>query len=339
MFNKLKKNRLAGYSLYILGLFYFMSIFAGFFSVYHYDDENREFAYAPPSKIHFYDRENSSFGFFIYGAVQSFDENYQRIYTENKDLKYKINFFQNGRMLSVNHPARLYFWGADSRGRDIFSRALYGARVSLSVGLIGAFISFFLGMLIGGTAGYFGGRVDTYLMRLCEVFMLAPGFYLMLAIRAALPVNISSTMAYIMIIIIMSLVGWPGIARIIRGMALSLRERDFVLAARTQGIPAVKIIFRHIIPHTMSYALVAIALSIPAYILGEAGLSFIGLGIQDPDPSWGNLLSEAMNIVKIKLYPWLLAPGGLIFITVICFNLLGDALRDAFDARERASGA
>lgn len=347
MIKKIKKNKLACLSIFLLAVFYLSALFAGFLSVYHYDDEARDFSYSPPAKIHIYDRKTQQVGLFVYGLESEFDSYYKRIYKEKEDIKYPIKFFVKGHeykilglfkstrhLLGVDVPGRFYLWGADARGRDVFSRILYGARVSLSIGLFGALISFFLGMLIGGLAGYFGGKVDTILMRLCEVFMLAPGFYLMLALRSALPPTLSSTQIYFFIVIIMSFIGWAGIARIIRGMALSLRERDFVLVAKTQGLPHIKIIFKHIIPHTFSYAIVAIALSIPGYILGEAGLSFIGLGIQDPEPSWGNLLSDAMNIIRINLYPWVIIPGILIFITVICFNILGEALRDAFDTRE-----
>ena len=334
-------------SIWILCIFYSCALFAGFLSVYHYDDEDRDYSYCPPAKVYFYDHEEDYVSLYIYDRKSEFNEHYKRIYKENQDKKHHIKFFVQGHeykifgliktnihLLGVDSPGRLYLWGSDSRGRDVFSRILYGARVSLSIGLIGAMISFFIGMFIGGAAGYFGGKIDFILMRLCEAFMLAPGFYLMLALRSGLSPHISSTQAYMMIVIIMSFIGWPGIARIIRGMALSLREQDFVLIARTQGLSHVKIIFKHILPHTLSYAIVAIALSIPGYILGEAGLSFIGLGIQDPDPSWGNLLSDAVNIIRIQLYPWVIIPGLLIFITVICFNVFGEALRDAFDARE-----
>lgn len=347
MKSKKKKNILAKLATVILGLFYCSAIFAGFISVYHYDDEARAYSYAPPTKIHIYDKESKQLGLYINRYESYFDDNYKRSYREKVGEKIPLKLFAKGyeykflglfktklHLLSLDDDSRLYLLGADSRGRDLFSRLLYGARVSLSIGILGASISFFLGLLVGGAAGYFGGRIDSCLMRLCEMFMLAPGFYMMLALRSALPPSLSSTQVYILIIIIMSFIGWASVARIIRGMALSLRERDFVLAAKIQGLSHLKIIFRHVLPHTFSYAIVAIALSIPGYILGEAGLSFIGLGIQDPQASWGNLLSDSMNIIRIQLYPWLLTPGVLIFITVICFNILGEYLRDVYDVRQ-----
>lgn len=215
----------------------------------------------------------------------------------------------------------------------MFSRILFGARVSLSIGLIGAAISFTIGLLVGGIAGYYGGKVDNILMRLCEMFMMVPGFYLLLALRAVVPADFNSIQVYFSIVVILSFIGWAGLARIIRGMCLSLREREFVLAARMMGLNDLQIIIKHILPHTVSYSIVAVMLSIPGYILAESGLSLIGLGIQDPYASWGNLLSEAMGILRIQFAPWILTPGVFILMTVMCFNVIGDALRDALDPK------
>ncbi|MDD5584654.1 MAG: ABC transporter permease, partial [Candidatus Omnitrophica bacterium] len=214
-------------------------------------------------------------------------------------------------------------------------RILYGGRISLSVGLMGSAISLLLGLLVGGIAGYFGGKIDNLLMRMCEMMMIAPAFYLMLALRASFPPSIDSTKAYFLIVIILSFIGWAPIARIIRGMCLSVRESEFVYAARAIGLNHFQIIIRHILPSTFSYALVAMVLSIPAYITGEAALSLLGLGIQEPHASWGNLLSNAMGIVSIRLFPWILIPGVFICVTVACFYILGDALRDALDPKRR----
>ena len=228
--------------------------------------------------------------------------------------------------------------GADARDRDVFSRLLYGAQVSLSIGLIGVFISFTIGLFIGGVSGYYGGRLDNFLMRLCEMVMMVPGFYLLLALRAWVPDNFNSLQVYFAIIIILSFIGWAGLARIIRGMCLSLREREYVLAAKSLGLSDFKIITRHILPHTLSYSIFAVMLSIPGYILGESGLSLIGLGIQDPYASWGNMLSDAMSIVRIKFAPWILWPAFFIFLTVVCFNVIGDALRDCLDPMLKGEG-
>src|SRR3989338_6798407 len=199
---------------------------------------------------------------------------------------------------------------------------------SLLSGLIGVFISFIIGLFIGGISGYYGGKIDNFLMRICEMFMMVPGFYLMLALRAAFPPNLSSMQIYLLIIIIFSFIGWASLARVVRGMSISLREREYVLAAKAIGLSDFAIIVKHILPHTLSYSIIAIMLSIPGYILGESALSLIGLGIQDPYASWGNLLSDSMSISQIRFHPWILIPGAFIFITVMAFNLLGDGLRD-----------
>ena len=201
----------------------------------------------------------------------------------------------------------------------------------MSIGLLGVIISFILGLLIGGIAGYYGGWVDSVLMRLCEMFMMVPGFYLMLALRAAVPENFNSVQVYASVGVILALIGWASLARIIRGMALSLRERDFVLVAKTLGVSDLGIILKHILPQTISFSCATLMLTVSSYILAEAGLSVVGLGIQDPIPSWGNLLSDAMGIVPVIFAPWILLPGLFIFIAVMSFNVVGDALRDAFD--------
>jgi peptide/nickel transport system permease protein len=325
-----KRNKAAMACFWVLVLLYAAAVFAPMLAPYGYADENRDYSFCPPTAVQWVDAGKLVMPF-VYGRTLSFDENHRRIYETQMDKKYPLQFFTNGRLLTVSAPGRLYIWGADSRGRDLFSRILYGARISLSIGLIGVAISFSLGLMLGGIAGYYGGRVDAILMRVCEMFMLVPGFYLMLAMRSAVPDNFNSMQIYLSVVVILSLIGWASLARVIRGMALSLRERDYVSAAKLLGLSDLAIITRHILPHTISYSLVAIMLTIPGYILGEAGLSLLGLGIQDPVPSWGNLLSEAMGIVHIKFAPWILLPGLVIFITVVCFNVVGDALRDALD--------
>ncbi|MFH1504110.1 MAG: ABC transporter permease, partial [Candidatus Omnitrophota bacterium] len=302
---------------------------------------------APPSKVHFFDFKNKHIGPFVYKQSYEINEYYQRVYSEDKDKICPIKLFTKGfeyklwgvwksrRHLFGVEGAKIYLFGADLKGRDIFSRILDGGRVSLSIGLIGALISLFIGLIVGGAAGYFGGKIDNLIMRLCEMIMMIPSFYLILALRASFPPNLTSTQVYLLIVVILSFIGWAGTARIIRGMALSLRENEFVYAAKALGLGNFKIIVRHILPHTMSYAVVAVVLSIPSYILGEAGLSLIGLGIQEPEASWGNLLSSAMGIVNIRLFPWILIPGIFIIITVVCFNVLGDKLRDILDPKRR----
>ncbi|MFT7539024.1 MAG: peptide/nickel transport system permease protein [Lysobacterales bacterium] len=330
--------------MFILLTLYFIAAFAGFLAPYTYDSEARDHSYAPLSMVHFTNEDGQKTWPFVYGLSFEFDEYHKRVYTEDTAQKYKFGLFIKGdsykflgliptdrHLLGVESPGRFYLLGADSRGRDLLSRIFYGARVSLSIGLIGVSISFTLGLLIGGISGYYGGRIDSILMRVCEMFMMVPGFYLMLALRSAVPDNFNSFQVYLSIVIILSFIGWAGLARIIRGMAISLKEREYIMAAKTMGLSDFKIIVRHILPHTLSYSIVAVMLSIPGYILGEAALSLIGLGIQDPLASWGNLLTDAMAVAHIKLHPWILIPGFFIFITVMCFNVVGDALRDSLD--------
>lgn len=337
-------NQWAVVALWLLIILYLTVIFADFISPYSYDNEDRNFSYCPPAKIHWMTQEGKLSWPFVYAVYLTFDEYHQRIYLEDKTKRFPLQLLGESdpykflglvpskvHFFGVTPPGRIYLWGADSRGRDLFSRIFHGGRISLSIGLIGVVISFCIGLLVGGVSGYYAGRIDNFLMRLCEMFMMVPGFYLMLALRSAVPDNFNSLQVYLSVVIILSFIGWAGLARIIRGMAISLREREYVLAAKTMGVSDFKIIISHILPHTMSYSIVAIMLSIPGYILGEAALSLIGLGIQDPVPSWGNLLSEAMGIVYVKFAPWILLPGLFIFLTVICFNVLGDHLRDCLD--------
>lgn len=344
---RLRRHRLAMVSLGVLVVLYLLMIFADFCAPYNFDSEKRTLSYCPPMRIHFVDASGRfHWRPFMYEYSYTFDEYYDRIYVQDTSVRYPIKLFAAGEehrllglipmrthLFGVDEPARIYLLGADYRGRDVFSRILYGSRVSLSIGFVGVAISFFVGMIIGGISGYFGGNTDNALMRLSEMVMMIPGFYLMLALRAAFPPNLSSVEVYLMIVLIMSFIGWAGLSRVIRGMVLSIREKEFVTAARATGDGSLRIIIRHILPNTLSYVIVAVTLSIPAYILGESALSLIGVGIQEPYASWGNMLSEAMNIGEIKFHPWILIPGLFIFVSIMAFNFLGDGLRDAFDPR------
>lgn len=344
------RNRLAVKCAYVVLALYAGALLAGFFAPYSFQNEDRNYSYAPPTPVRIFE-EGRPVAAYVTGMQLTFNEYSARIYVIDPAPKYPVRFFVPGdeyrllgifpcryHLFGVDGPGRIYLLGADSRGRDVFSRLLYGAQVSLSIGLIGVLISFAIGLLIGGISGYYGGRLDDFLMRLCEMVMMVPGFYLLLALRAAVPDNFNSVQVYFAIIIILSFIGWAGLARIIRGMCLSLREREYVLAAKSLGLSDVKIIVRHILPHTLSYSIFAVMLSIPGYILGESGLSLIGLGIQDPYASWGNMLSDAMSIVRIKFAPWILWPAFFIFLTVVCFNVIGDALRDCLDPMLKGEG-
>lgn len=231
-------------------------------------------------------------------------------------------------------PAYLNIFGTDTAARDVFSRLVYGGRVSLGIGIVGISISFPLGLLVGGISGYFGGIVDSVIMRLVEVIMTIPSIYLLVALGVILPPQLDSTQRFVLIVLIISFIGWAGLARVIRGEVLSLKERTFVQASRSMGGRSLHIITRHILPQTATYVIIAATLSIPSYIVAEAVLSLIGLGITEPDPSWGNMLSAGTDAQILVLNPWLVwPPAALIVIVVLCFNLLGDGLRDALDPR------
>lgn len=337
------RNRRAVVCLWVLAVLYTGVLFADLIAPYSFRTEGRDMSYCPPTAVHFF-HEGRPQAPFVYGVRLAFDQYHGRVYEIDRSRRYPLKFFAAGdeyrlfgmvpgrlRLFTVEKPGRIYLLGADSRGRDVFSRIVYGGQVSLTIGLVGVAISFTIGLLVGGVAGYFGGRLDDVLMRLCEMVMMVPGFYLLLALRAALPDNLTSLQVYCAIIVILSFIGWAGLARVIRGMCLSLRERDYVLVARTLGVSQGRIILTHILPHTVSYSIAAVMLSIPGYILGESALSMIGLGIQDPYASWGNMLSEAMSIVRIQFAPWIMWPAFFIFISIACFNVVGDALRDVLD--------
>jgi peptide/nickel transport system permease protein len=229
---------------------------------------------------------------------------------------------------------KLNLLGTDEQGRDQFSRLVYGGRISLFIGLIGVLISFPIGMILGGISGYFGGWIDAVIMRVAEVLMTLPSLYLLVALASVLPDRVSSSQRFLLIIVITSFISWAGLARVIRGQVLSIKEREFVQAARAMGAKPLYIIVRHVIPQTATYLIISATLAIPSFIVSESVLSLIGLGIQPPDPSWGNLLSIATNTSILIFQPWLIWPPALLIIlTVLSFNLLGDGLRDALDPR------
>ncbi|MDO5576598.1 MAG: ABC transporter permease [Fibrobacter sp.] len=342
---KFLRHPLAVSGLVVLAVLYFIMIFAEFIAPYGYDNENRGNSYQPPSRIHFVHNGKFSLQPVVYPWSFTFNEYYERTYIEDRSNPCKLSLFVKGDRVKLwniipisrhlfgvkDNACRFYLLGADSVGRDLFSRLVYGSRISLTIGFIGVAVTAFLGFFIGGISGYYGGKIDWVLMRFSECFMLVPSFFLMLALRSAFPMRLSSTQVYLLIVVILSLIGWAGFARVIRGMALSIGKRDFVTAARALGASGFRIITFHILPQTFSYAIVSMTLSIPSYILGESALSLIGLGIQEPSASWGNMLSAAMNISDIQYHPWVLIPGIFIFLAVMAFNFVGDGLRDALD--------
>jgi peptide/nickel transport system permease protein len=240
----------------------------------------------------------------------------------------------NLHLFGTTGTAKFNLLGTDEQGRDQFSRLLHGGRISLSIGIVGIAITFPLGMIVGGISGYFGGWIDSVLMRLVEVLMTIPSIYLLVALAAVLPPGLTSTERFVLIVLITSFIAWAGLARVIRGQVLSIKEREFVQAARAMGGKPFYIVMRHVLPQTASYIIISATLAVPGFIVAESVLSLIGLGIQQPDPSWGNMLSLATSASILVLQPWLIWPPALLIIlTVLAFNLLGDGLRDALDPR------
>jgi peptide/nickel transport system permease protein len=336
---RLKRRRIAMTGGVILIFLYLIALFSGLVAPYGYDKLNTDYSFHPPiwpklQGLHFVvPRYEQSGGVFGYRVVAN-DSKPLRIFIHGDKynlfgfIPASIHLFGTG---DKDYP--VFLLGADQFGRDVFSRLLYGSQISLSIGVIGILLSFSFGMIIGGISGYFGGGTDTVIMRLCELIMSIPALYLIISLRATFPPGMSSAQVYAMIIVILSFIGWASMARVIRGMTLSLREQPFVLAARALGQSHLKVIVRHILPNTFSYVIVAATLSVPYYILGEVVLSYLGVGIQEPSASWGLMLNAAQNTEYLKHYPWLLAPGAAIFVTVLAFNFLGDGLRDAADTK------
>jgi len=315
------------FSLTLIVLLFVCTVFADFIAPYPYDLQNREKPYHPPTRIHLFKDGKPTFPYINLYRLQ---DPLFKVYEEDSSVSCRLRFFSKTewgfKLLSVEKPCRLYLLGGDKLGRDVFSRLLYGARYSLGVGVIGTLVTFVIGALVGGVSGYFGGKTDALIMRLVEVLMSIPTFYLLLSLRAVFPLEMTSGEIFLMIVFILSLLGWAGLARVVRGMVLSIREKEFVLAARTYGASTFRILRKHILPNTYHYLIVSATLSMPAYILGEAALSLLGLGIQEPQPSWGNMLSEVRNVSVLSSFPWMLSPGVAIFLTVLAFNILGDSL-------------
>ncbi|WOD41496.1 ABC transporter permease [Nodosilinea sp. E11] len=338
---KLTTNRLAQLGAILLIVLYGVALGADFFAPYSPYESQLNGSLLPPTQVYWRDAETGRFFPHVYPTTQGpvdIETGEREIVVDRTQPSALRILHRNdqGRLtlFDTAGPARINLLGTDEQARDQFSRLIHGSRVSLSVGLIGIAISFPLGMLVGGMAGYFGGAVDGVLMRFVEVLMTIPSIYLLVALAAVLPAGISSTQRFLLIVLITSLVGWAGLARVIRGQVLSIKEREFVQASQVMGGRSLYIITRHILPQTASYGIIAATLAIPGFILAEAVLSFIGLGIQQPDASWGNMLTLATNASILVLQPWLVWPPAiLIVVTTLAFNLLGDGLRDALDPR------
>ncbi len=332
---RLYNNPLARWGAALLLVFYLAVIAADFVAPYS-PTEAQASGLLPPTPIYWRDQAGKWLGPHVYPVAQgTIDlETGDRQLIVDRSQPSPVRLFVNGHLFGTIGAGRINLLGTDEQARDQFSRLVYGGRISLFIGLVGVAISFPLGMIVGGIAGYFGGWVDATLMRLVEVLMTIPTIYLLIALAAVLPPSLSSTQRFFLIVVITSFVSWAGLARVIRGQVLSIKEREYVQAAQAMGGRSLYIILRHVLPQTATYIIISATLSIPSFIVAESVLSLIGLGIQQPDPSWGNLLSLATNASVLVLQPWLVAPPALLIVlTVLAFNLLGDGLRDALDPR------
>lgn len=365
-----RKHRLAMVSLWVLGIMYVLAAFADFVAPY---GESESFfrgaidrSFAPPTRIHWRDPETGALTRpFVYNVRSEINlDTLQFEFIEDTSIRYPIRFFTQGqpyvpfplnlipqtwrntwgfnpsltlRLFGVDKPATIFLWGADRLGRDVFGRILFGARITLTIGIFAAVLALVVGLALGAIAGYYGGWLDDLIMRVVEVLSTIPALFLLLALRALFPLDAKSSVVFFVVILILGLIRWGGVARAVRGQVLSLREEDYVMAARGLGANDVRIIFRHVLPATASFAIVSFSLLIPGFILTESGLSFLGLGISDPNASWGLMLAVAQEggMQTFTSRPWMLIPGLFIFITVLAFNFVGDGLRDALDPKAR----
>ena len=350
----------------VLVAMYLMAAFAGFIAPYGIN-EYRRFPvtqFHPPTQVHWFDAETGRFGPFIHATKSERDpRTQQRIYVPDTSEKYPVKFFvrrpeatytvfglweSDLHLFGVDDPARIFLWGTNGLGKDVFSRVFYGGQTSLTIGVIAVWVSFFLGLLMGGFSGFYGGWVDDLIQRLIEVLDAIPSLYLLIVLSAllrdprnplaqAFGLQMTSAQTFLMIVIVLGVVGWGGLARTIRSQILSIREMDYAQAAKAMGASDLRVIWKHLLPATASYVIVSLTLAIPGFILIETGLSFIGLGLSEVDSaSWGLLLRDATSRgITIQFVPWLLIPGIPIFLAVLCWNLVGDGLRDAFDPRKR----
>lgn len=310
-----------------------MALAAPWVAPYDFTEQNRAFPSCPPSRIRLRAPIQWKQGLF-YAHPRTLVDPSLRRYEEDPTTSVSLRLFSHGHLFTTEPgDPKVFVFGTDSLGRDLFSRVVFGSRVSLAVGVLGVVISIALGTFIGAYSGYVGGRTDSVIMRIVEIEMSLPSFYFLVALASIVPENLSPTLTFSLIVVLMSFIRWAGFARIVRGMTASLREQEYVLAARSLGASRWHILVRHIIPATRSYTIIAATLSIPSFILGESALSLLGLGIQEPGASWGSLMAEAQNVQNLVRYPWILIPGLFISVTVMAFNFLGDHLRDRLDPR------
>ena len=352
MWWKFRKHKMAMVSAAFVLLLYIVAIFCE--AVAPYDPEQYFIKYknGPPTKIHIFDAEGRIHMPFVYKIVRTRDEETLRdLYNEDTTIRYPIRLFVRGyeyemwglwkadlHLFGLTVPQDeqgVFLLGADRLGRDLFSRMCYGARISLSIGLVGVLLSVTVGIILGGISGYYGGKIDIAIQRVIEFIRTMPSIPLWMALSAALPKDWPVVRVYFGITVLLSLISWTGMARVVRGRFLAMREEDFVLAARLAGSGEMRIILRHMLPSFLSYIIASLTLSIPGMILSETGLSYLGLGLRAPAISWGVLLREAQNLRSLVLIPWVLLPALAVVLTVMAFNFVGDGLRDAADPYAR----
>jgi peptide/nickel transport system permease protein len=348
MWWRFRKHKLALVSGIVVILVYGVAVFVEFLAPFPPDRMISELAYAPPHRLHLWEKteEGLEFGLFVYGYASKINVlSLERTFSVDKEQKIAVRFFVKGAPYQlwglvpwdrhligpVDPQAPMYLLGADRLGRDLFSRMIYGTRVSMTIGMVGVTLSLVLGILLGGVSGYYGGTVDLLIQRLMEILRSMPTIPLWMGLAATIPPYWSPVLVYFMITIILSVIGWTWLAQAVRGKFYSLKTEDFVIAARLDGCSELQVIVSHMVPSFMSHIIATLTLAIPQMIMAETALSFLGIGLRPPVVSWGVLLREAQNVRVLATSPWLFLPGVAVIVAVLALNFLGDGIRDAAD--------